>query len=211
MVVASLALHDWAKAWYTWSDETGGITKPEGYPASWGGDKGIAKWKWMGEHGAVVYAELMKRGAAEKLIVGTAAAHFDPYWDLDRPTEGQPSEGLNPALAEAAKLADMPAIVVTPEKRMAEWWLATYADGSWSYSHYIAGKFAHQTIRDVAEGLGIDPKSPDANKLASFVLTRMSDFKIYKAYQDAGYDANAAKALVLTVLKDSSPYEVPKG
>ncbi len=211
VVVASLALHDWAKAWYNWNEETGGINKPEWYPASWGGDKGLAKWKWMGEHGALVYAEMMKRGAPEKLIVGTASAHFDPYWDLNKENEEKTEEGLNPALAEAAKLAGMPPIVVNPEKRMAEWWMAVYADGSWSFSHYVAGKFAHQAIREVAESLGVDPKSPDANKLASFVLTRMSDFKIYKAYQDAGFDMQAAKDLVISVLNDSSPYEVPKG
>lgn len=204
-IVASMALHDWAKAWYEWNPETGKIGKPDWMPASWGGQDGIAKWKWMGEHGVVVYAEMMRRGAPEDLIIGTAASHFDPYWDLDK--EG---EGLNPALAEAAKLAGLPVIVVSPEKRMAEWWIGVYADGSWSFSHYIAGKFGHKVVRAVAQDLGLGSDSSEANKLAMFVLTRVSDFQVYKSYQDAGYDMDVAKALVLSVLEDSSAYEVPK-
>lgn len=204
LVVASLVLHDWAKVWYEWDDKTSKVQKPEWYPKSWGGEDGKAKWKWMGEHGAVVYAELMKRGAPEELIVATAAAHFDPQWDLDKD-----GEGLNPALAEAAKIVDMPPIVVTPDKRMAEWWLSVYSDGSWSYSHYVAGKFAHKAIREAVADLGIDPESSEANKLALFVLSRVSDFKIYSTYQNAGFDMDAVKQQVVSILEDSSAYEVP--
>ena len=78
IVIASLVLHDWAKVWYNW-DEKNGVSRPTWYPEYWGGQEGIAKWKWMGGHGAIVYAELMKRGAPAELIIGTAAAHFDAY------------------------------------------------------------------------------------------------------------------------------------
>lgn len=203
MVVAALILHDWAKVWYEWDPKTFKVVKPAWYPASWGGDAGKAKWKWMGEHGAVAYAELYARGAPEKLIVATAASHFDPHWDLDKD-----GEGLNPALAEAAKIAGKPPIVVVPGKQMAEWWFSTYTDGAWSYSHYIAGFKGIDAVRAVAKDLGFAEDSYESNKLVGFVLSRVSDFRIYEVYQQAGYSMDAAKALVLAVLKDSKAYEV---
>ncbi len=206
IIIAALTLHDWAKVWYLWDAATGTVKRPDWFPAYWGGEQGIAKWRWMGGHGAIVYAELMKRGAPAELVIATAAAHFDPFWDVDK-AEGK--EGLNAALAEAAKLAGMPAIKVDPAKRMAEWWMVVYSDGSWSYSHYIAGQFAHNWVREVAKELGIDPKSPQANKLASFALSRLSDFKLYSMYQAAGYDASVPKKAILAVLKDSSSQEMP--
>ena len=147
----------------------------------------------------------MKRGAPAELVIATAAAHFDPFWDVDR-VDGK--EGLNAALAEAAKLVGMPAIKVDPTRRMAEWWMIVYSDGSWSYSHYIAGQFAHNWARDVAKDLGVDPKSPQANKLANFALSRLSDFKLYSMYQAAGYDASVPKKAILSVLRDSTAQEV---
>jgi hypothetical protein len=203
MTIAALVLHDWAKVWYEWDPKTGKVVRPAWYPASSGGDAGKAKWKWMGEHGAVAYAELYARGAAEKLIVATAAAHFDPHWDLDK--EG---EGLNPALAEAAKIAGKPPIVVTPGKQMMEWWFSTYTDGAWSFSHYIAGFNGVDAVRAVAKDLGYADDSVESNKLVWFVLSRVSDFRIYEVYQDAGFNLDAAKALVLSVLRDSKAYEV---
>ena len=205
IIIAALTLHDWAKVWYLWDAATGTIKRPDWFPAYWGGDQGIAKWKWMGGHGAIVYAELLKRGAPLDLVIATAAAHFDPYWDVDK-AEGK--EGLNAALAEAAKLAGVPAPKVDPAKRMAEWWKIVYSDGSWSYSHYIAGQFAHNWARDVAKDIGIDPKSAQANKLAYFVLSRLSDFKLYSQYQAAGFDAAVPKKAILEALKDSAALEV---
>ncbi len=208
IVIAALVLHDWAKVWYLWDPATGQVKRPDWFPAYWGGDQGVAKWKWMGGHGAIVYAELMKRGAPTDLVIATAASHFDPFWDVDK---AENKEGLNAALAEAAKLAGVPAPKVDPAKRMTEWWLSVYSDGSWSYSHYIAGQFAHTWVREVAKDLGLDPKSADANKLANFVLSRLSDFKLYSMYQQAGYDPAAPKKAILSVLKDSSAYEVAGG
>jgi hypothetical protein len=205
IIIAALTLHDWAKVWYLWDAATGTIKRPDWFPAYWGGEQGIAKWRWMGGHGAIVYAELMKRGAPNELVIATAAAHFDPYWDVDR-ADGK--EGLNAALAEAAKLVGMPAIKVDPARRMAEWWMIVYSDGSWSYSHYIAGQFAHNWAREVAKELGIDPKSPTANKLANFALSRLSDFKLYSMYQAAGYDAAVPKKAILAALRDSGAHEV---
>jgi hypothetical protein len=205
MIVAALVLHDWAKVWYEWDPATAAVTKPQWYPQSWGGDRGKAKWKWMGEHGAVVYAELMMRGVPDALVVATAASHFDPHWDLDK--EG---EGLNPALAEAAKIANKPPIVVKHRQQMAEWWFSTYTDSSWSYSHYIAGHFALDAVEAVAVDLGLKAGSLEANKLLWFVLSRVSDFRIYDEYQNAGFNMDAAKKLILSVIQDSSPYEVAK-
>ncbi|MGE0736188.1 MAG: hypothetical protein AB7G15_05835 [Alphaproteobacteria bacterium] len=205
MIVASLVLHDWAKVWYEWDPATAKIAKPKWFPDSWGGDKGKAKWKWMGEHGTVAYAELITRGAPDNLVVATAASHFDPHWDLDK--EG---EGLNPALAEAAKVAGKPPIVVKPGQQMTEWWFATYTDGAWSYSHYIAAPIAHQAVDAIAEENGFKSGSPEANRLAWFVLTRVSDFRIYEVYQAAGFKMDAAKDLVRNILKDSAAYEVKK-
>ena len=205
MVIAALVLHDWAKVWYEWDPRTGKVVKPTWYPQSWGGEQGKAKWKWMGEHGAVVYAELYHRGAPEGLIVATAASHFDPHWDLDKD-----GEGLNPALAEAAKIAGKPPIVVQPRRQMAEWWFSTYTDGSWSYSHYLAGFTAIEAVEAVAKDLGVAPGSLEANKLAWFVLSRVSDYRIYEVYQQAGFKMDAAKELIVSILKDSAPYEVPR-
>ena len=206
IIIAALTLHDWAKVWYLWDAASGTIKRPDWFPAYWGGEQGVAKWRWMGGHGAIVYAELMKRGAPPELVIATAAAHFDPFWDIDK-VDGK--EGLNAALAEAAKLAGMPAIKVDPAKRMAEWWMIVYSDGSWSYSHFIAGQFAHNWARDVAKDLGIDPKSAQASKLAYFALSRISDFKLYSMYQAAGFDAAVPKRAILAVLKDSAALEVP--
>ena len=205
IIIAALTLHDWAKVWYQWDPATATIKRPDWFPAYWGGEQGIAKWRWMGGHGAIVYAELMKRGAPLELVIATAAAHFDPFWDVDK---ADSKEGLNAALAEAAKLAGVPAPKVDPARRMAEWWMIVYSDGSWSYSHYIAGQFAHGWAREVAKDLGVDPKSPQANKLANFALTRISDFKLYSMYQAAGYDASVPKKAILGVLKESKPYEM---
>lgn len=205
MIIAALVLHDWAKVWYEWDPKTGLVAKPQWYPQPWGGERGKAKWKWMGEHGAVVYSELMKRGAPEALVVATAASHFDAHWDLDK--EG---EGLNPALAEAAKIVNMPPIVVQPGKQMAEWWFVTYTDSAWSYSHYIAGHTALKAIDEVAVDLGLKAGSLEANKLSWFVLTRVSDFRIYEEYQNANFDMAAAKKLILSVVQDSSAYEIKR-
>ncbi len=62
--------------------------------------------------------------------------------------------------------------------------------------------------RDVAKDLGIDPKSAQANKLAYFALSRLSDFKLYSQYQGAGFDASVPKRAILAVLKDSAAQEV---
>ena len=90
---------------------------------------------------------------------------------------------------------------------MAEWWFSTYTDGSWSYSHYIAGHFALGAIEAVAADLGLKAGSLEANKLSWFVLTRVSDFRIYEEYQNANFDMAAAKKLILSVVQDSSAYE----
>ena len=204
IIIAALVLHDWAKVWYVWDEATGKVKRPDWFPEYWGGEN-VAKWKWMGGHGAIVYAELLKRGAPLDLVIATAASHFDPHWDLDKADN---HEGLNAALAEAAKLAQVPAPKVDPDKRMAEWWMIVYSDGSWSFSHYIAGKSAHKWIREVAKDIGVDPESSEANKLALFVLSRISDFKLYSIYQNAGYDEAAVKKTILSIIKDSASYEV---
>jgi len=208
MIIAALTLHDWAKVWYLWDDATHTVKRPDWFPEYWGGAEGIAKWKWMGGHGAIVYSEMMKRGAPDNLVIATAAAHFDAFWEVEKASG---KEGLNAALAEAAKLANMPTIKVDPAKRMAEWFMIVYSDGSWSYSHYIAGQFAHNWVREVAQSLGVDPKSGEANKLANFVLTRISDFRLYNLYQSANFDAGVPKKLILEILQNSAAYEVPAG
>lgn len=208
LVIAQLALHDWSKVWYDWSEEKGAVRKPGWFPGAWGGKDGIAKWGWMGEHGAVVYAELMRRKAPEKLLFGAAAAHFDPQWDVEHTDREGKGEGFNPAMAEAAKYAGTEAPKLDLDRRRAEWFLSTYSDGSWSFSHYVAGQNAHKWIRMVAQDLGIDPKSPKAAKLAWFVLTRVSDFKLYKIYQDAGFSVDTVKDTIRSVLADSTSYEV---
>ena len=208
LIIAELALHDWAKVWYAWNEETGKVEKPDWYPASWGGKDGIARWGWMGEHGAVLYAELLKRGAPEKLLFGAAAAHFDPQWDVAVTNKEGKAEGLNAALAEAAEYAGVPAPVLDPAKLRQEWFFATYSDGSWSFSHYVAGKSAHRWIREVVAENGIDPQSPEAARLAWFVLTRISDFRLYRIYQDADFSEDAVKTVIHELLVDSSAYEV---
>ncbi len=208
LVIAELALHDWGKLWYNWDMDTGGVKKPDWYPASWGGRNGIARWAWMGEHGAVVYSELLKRGAPQKLLFGAASAHFDPQWDVqiaDRDGKGQ---GFNPAIAEGAVLAGTKAPVLDPGQLRVEWFLATYSDGSWSFSNDVAGESAHRWIRMVAEDIGIAPDSPEAARLAWFVLSRVSDFRLYRSYQDSGFSVAAVKAEIRSILADSSAYEV---
>jgi hypothetical protein len=116
LVVAGLILHDWGKVWFLFDDATGTVKEPDWYPKAWGTK---ANWKWMGGHGAVLYAELIARGVPNELLFATAAAHFDAYWALDKD-----GEGLNPALREAAEIAKKPAPVVKPEERMAEWRLS---------------------------------------------------------------------------------------
>lgn len=208
LVIAQLALHDWSKVWYNWDESTGKVKKPDWFPAAWGGKDGIAKWGWMGEHGAVVYAELLKRKAPEKLLFGAASTHFDPQWDVEITDKEGKKQGFNPAMVEAAKYAGVEAPQLNMDKRRAEWFLSSYSDGSWSFSHYVAGKSAHKWIRAVAKDIGIDPESPQAAKLAWFVLTRISDFKLYKIYQDADFSEDAVKEKILAVLTDSSAYEV---
>jgi hypothetical protein len=208
LVIAQLSLHDWSKVWYNWDESTGKVKKPDWFPASWGGKDGIAKWGWMGEHGAVVYSELLKRNAPQRLLFGAASAHFDPQWDVEVIDKEGKGEGFNPAMVEAAKYAGTDAPKLNLDQRQAEWFLSSYSDGSWSFSHYVAGKSAHKWIRMVAQDLGIDPESPQAAKLAWFVLTRMSDFKLYKVYQDSGFSEDAVKGTIVAILVDSSAYEV---
>ena len=59
IIIAALALHDWAKVWYLWDAATATVKRPDWFPAYWGGEQGIAKWRWLGGHGSIVYAELM--------------------------------------------------------------------------------------------------------------------------------------------------------
>ncbi len=208
LIIADLSLHDWSKVWYNWDETTGKVRKPDWFPKSWGGKDRIAKWGWMGEHGAVVYAEMLKRKAPQKLLFGAASAHFDPQWDVEITDKDGRGQGLNPALKEAAAYAGTDAPKLNLDQRRVEWFLSTYSDGSWSFSHYVAGKSAHKWIRMVAKDLGIDPASPKAAKLAWFVLSRISDFKLYKVYQDAGFSVDAAKKRITEILMDSSAYEV---
>ena len=208
LIIAELALHDWSKVWYNWDDSTGAVKKPDWFPASWGGKDGIAKWGWMGEHGAVVYSELLKRKAPLKLLFGAASAHFDPQWDVDITNQEGKQEGFNAAMAEAAEYAGTEAPTINLEQRRVEWFLSTYSDGSWSFSHYVAGQSAHKWIRLVAADIGIDPESAEAAKLAWFVLSRISDFKLYREYQDADFALDTVKGIILSVLADSAAYEV---
>jgi len=208
LIIAELALHDWSKVWYNWDESVGKVKKPDWFPKSWGGKDGIAKWGWMGEHGAVVYSEMLKRKAPQKLLFGAASAHFDPQWDVEITDKDGKGQGFNPAMAEAAKYAGTDAPKLNLDQRRVEWFLSNYSDGSWSFSHYVAGISAHKWIRMVAKDLGIDPDSPQAAKLAWFVLTRISDFKLYKKYQDDGFSVDAVKGIINSVLADSSAYEV---
>ena len=127
----------------------------------------------MGEHGTVVYAEVLKRGAPQELLVGAASTHFDPHWDVETTNKEGHGEGFNPAMIEAAGYAENDAPAIDMDKRRSEWFLSTYSDGDWSFSHYVAGSSAHKWIRNVAADLGIDPESPEASILAWFVLTRI--------------------------------------
>jgi hypothetical protein len=208
LIIADLSLHDWSKVWYNWDETTGKVKKPGWFPKSWGGKDRIAKWGWMGEHGAVVYSEMLKRKAPQKLLFGAASAHFDPQWDVEITDKDGKGQGLNPALKEAATYAGTDAPELNPDQRRVEWFLSTYSDGSWSFSHYVAGKSAHKWIRMVAKDLGMDPASPKSAKLAWFVLSRISDFKLYKIYQDAGFSVAAVKKRITEILRDSSAYEV---
>jgi hypothetical protein len=202
VLIAGLVLHDWGKVWFLFNDASGKIGEPDWYPKAWG-TKG--KWKWMGGHGAVLYAELMHRGLPTDLLFATAAAHFDPYWALEKD-----DEGLNPALREAAQIAKQPAPQMKPEERMAEWWVIHYVDDAWSFSTMVAARFAFETIESVIKELDLKPDSREANKIAWFVLSRIGDFKIYEAYQKAGYKQDAAKKLVRSVLENPTPYELAK-
>lgn len=208
LIIAELALHDWSKVWYNWDESIGKVKKPEWFPKSWGGKDGIAKWGWMGEHGAVVYSEMLKRKAPQKLLFGAASAHFDPQWDVDITDKDGKKQGFNAAMVEAANYAGTDAPKMNLDQRRVEWFLATYSDGSWSFSHYVAGKSAHKWIRMVAKDNGIDPESPEAAKLAWFVLSRISDFKLYRIYQDSDFSVDAVKGTIVSVLNDSSAYEV---
>ena len=69
---------------------------------------------------------------------------------------------------------------------------------------------ARKIVEQLRKDLGIAPDSLEANKLSWFVLSRVSDYRLYEVYQDAGFSMDAAKAVVLSVLKDSSAYEVRK-
>src|SRR5260370_31356829 len=80
LVVAGLILHDWGKLWFLFDDASGKIGEPDWYPKAWGTK---ANWKWMGGHGAVLYAELIARGIPTDLLFSAASAHFDPYWALE--------------------------------------------------------------------------------------------------------------------------------
>ncbi|WP_138933109.1 hypothetical protein [Roseovarius arcticus] len=208
LVIAQLALHDWSKVWYNWDKSIGKVAKPEWFPDAWGGKDGIAHWGWMGEHGAVVYAELLKRGAPQELLFGAASTHFDPHWDVATTNKDGKDEGFNAAMIEAAEYAQTEAPQLDMDKRRAEWFLSTYSDGDWSFSHYVAGSSAHKWIRNVAEDMGIDPESPEAAILAWFVLTRVSDFKLYKIYEDADFSTETVEELIHDVLADSTAYEV---
>jgi hypothetical protein len=202
LVIAGLILHDWGKLWFLFDDASGTVREPDWYPKAWGTK---ANWKWMGGHGAVLYAELMARGAPNELLFSAAAAHFDPYWALEKD-----GEGLNPALREAAEIAKKPAPMVRPEERMAEWWVITATDEAWSFSTMVAAKFAFEILAELAKELGLQPDSREANKVAWFVLSRVGDFKIYEIYQKAGFRREAAGQFVRAVFDDPSPYEVSK-
>jgi hypothetical protein len=202
VIIAGLILHDWGKVWFLFDDATGKIGEPDWYPKAWG-TKG--KWKWMGGHGAVLYAEIMHRGLPNDLLFAVAAAHFDPYWALEKD-----DEGLNPALREAAQIAKKPAPQMKATERMAEWWVIQYVDDAWSFSTMVAARFAFETIESIVKELDLKPDSREANKVAWFVLSRVGDFKIYEAYQKAGYSQEAAKKLVRSVLEDPTPYELAK-
>ena len=202
LIVAGLILHDWGKLWFLFDDGSGKIREPDWYPKAWGTK---ANWKWMGGHGAVLYAELIARGIPTDLLFSAASAHFDPYWALEKD-----GEGMNPALREAAEIAKKPAPVVKPEERMAEWWLVTFTDEAWSFSTMVAARFAFELLDETAKDLGLKPDSREANKLTWFVLSRVGDFKIYEVYQKAGFHREAVKQFVRSVLDDPAPYEVPK-
>src|SRR5262249_37034790 len=136
LVIAGLILHDWGKVWFLFDDATGTVKEPDWYPKAWGTK---ANWKWMGGHGAVLYAELIARDLPNELLFAAAAAHFDAYWALDKD-----GEGLDPALGEAAESAKKPAPGVKPDERMAEWWVITAIDEAWSFSTMVAAKLAFE-------------------------------------------------------------------
>lgn len=98
---------------FLFDDASGKIRLPDWYPKDWGNK---ANWKWMGGHGAVLYAELIHRDLPKDLLFAVAAAHFDLYWALEKD-----DEGLNPALREAAQIAKRQAPQMMPAERMAEW------------------------------------------------------------------------------------------
>jgi len=202
VLIAGLVLHDWGKLWFLLDDASGKFIEPAWYPKAWGAK---ANWKWMGGHGAVLYAELIHRGLPKELLFATAVAHFDPYWALEKE-----DEGLNPALQEAAQIAKKQAPQMAPAERMAEWWVIHYIDSSWSFSTMIAARFAFEMIESVTKDLEVKPDSHEANKLAWFVLSRVGDFRIYEVYQKAGFSQESAKKFVRSVIEDSASYEVVK-
>ena len=200
VLIAGLVLHDWGKLWFLFEDASGKIRLPDWYPKDWGNK---ANWKWMGGHGAVLYAELIHRGLPKDLLFAVAAAHFDPYWALEKD-----DEGLNPALREAAQIAKRQAPQMMPAERMAEWWIIHYVDDAWAFSTMVAARFAFETLESVAKDLDLKSDSAEANKLAWFVLSRVGDFKIYEVYQKAGYSQEAAKKFVRSIIENSSLYDI---
>src|SRR6266480_2970628 len=136
LIVAGLILHDWGKLWFLFDDGSGKIREPDWYPKAWGTK---ANWKWMGGHGAVLYAELIARGIPTDLLFSAASAHFDPYWALEKD-----GEGMNPALREAAEIAKKPAPVVKPEERMGKGWRRLIACVLLTFS--VEASHAHQHI-----------------------------------------------------------------
>ena len=79
--------------------------------------------------------------------MATAASHSDPHWDLDKD-----GEGLNPALAEAAKIAGKPAIVSCSrsEQMAGVVVLHLHRRLPGPISHYIAGFTAIEAVEAVA-------------------------------------------------------------
>ncbi len=195
IIIAALVLHDWGKIWYRFDTARGVVSIPDWWPAAWGTE---GRWPWMGGHGAVVYAELIVREAPPELIAGAAAAHFDPAWHLSGP-----AEGLNAALAEAAKIAGRPAPVINRRERMAEWWFSTFTDTAFSFPSEVAPPIAQQAIDAVVEKLGVQAGSREATLLSWYVLTRVSDLQLYAAYQRAGFQLGAAEDLVSATLRAS--------
>ena len=198
----------WAKVWYEWDPKhRGRWSSPRGTRGRGAGSRARPSGSGWASTARWSMRSSIHRGAPEGLIVGYRGLAFrSPLGS------GQGRRGAQPGAGRGRQDRRQAGhrVSAAAASRWPEWWFSNlHRRLPGPISHYIAGFTAIEAVEAVARTWAWPPARSRPTSSSWFVLSRVSDYRIYEVYQRPASRWTRRRAHRFN-LKDSAPYEVPK-